>query len=58
MSPEQLHYNMEGSPRPKDNQVWDVKKLLEVSDHKFLNFSSENRMWLFVFIYSFIYLFL
>ncbi|KAK3563404.1 hypothetical protein QTP86_026234, partial [Hemibagrus guttatus] len=25
----QLHYNMEGSPRPKDNQVWDVKKLLE-----------------------------
>ncbi|XP_076834230.1 disintegrin and metalloproteinase domain-containing protein 17a isoform X1 [Brachyhypopomus gauderio] len=25
----QLHYNMEGSPRPKDFQVWDVKKLLE-----------------------------
>lgn len=28
VSPEQFHYNMEGSPR-KDNQVWDVKKLLE-----------------------------
>ncbi|XP_072545746.1 disintegrin and metalloproteinase domain-containing protein 17a isoform X2 [Salminus brasiliensis] len=29
----QIHYNMEGSPRPsllkKDEQVWDVKKLLE-----------------------------
>uniref|UniRef100_A0A4W4GHA9 Disintegrin domain-containing protein n=1 Tax=Electrophorus electricus TaxID=8005 RepID=A0A4W4GHA9_ELEEL len=25
----QIHYNMEGSPRPKDFQVWDVKKLLE-----------------------------
>ncbi|KAM9466471.1 disintegrin and metalloproteinase domain-containing protein 17a [Clarias gariepinus] len=29
VTPGQLHYNMEGSPRPKDNQVWDVKKLLE-----------------------------
>ncbi|KAF5903401.1 disintegrin and metalloproteinase domain-containing protein 17 isoform X1, partial [Clarias magur] len=29
VDPGQLHYNMEGSPRPKDNQVWDVKKLLE-----------------------------
>ncbi|XP_060790093.1 disintegrin and metalloproteinase domain-containing protein 17a isoform X2 [Neoarius graeffei] len=29
VSPGQLHYNMKGSPRPKDDQVWDVKKLLE-----------------------------
>ncbi|XP_066530295.1 disintegrin and metalloproteinase domain-containing protein 17a isoform X2 [Hoplias malabaricus] len=25
----ETHYNMKGSPRPKDPQVWDVKKLLE-----------------------------